>query len=167
MFLSNFSSWVGEVSTFLFAIILTLKHQFQKSNLNWILLKNFLYLYKENLIFQLQLFQLRHFQPYEERGRICTQPRWSFKLEALDCCLWAPPQVKMSYFYLKGWKIQISPDLWQFFLFSSSKVIQNDFPWMQDEWKMTCTVWMTFESKNRKSCQKSGKIWIFHPLKWK
>ena len=79
--------------------------------------------------------------------------------------------VKTSYFYFKGSKIQIFPDFWQLFLFLLSKVIQNDFPWLQDDWKMTCRqknpVWMTFESKKKKSCQKSGKIWIYHPLKQK
>ena len=77
--------------------------------------------------------------------------------------------LKTSYFYCKGWKIQIFPDFWQLFLFLLSKVIQNDFPWLQDDWKMTCRqknpVRITFGSKKRKSCQKSGKIWIFHPLK--
>ena len=79
--------------------------------------------------------------------------------------------VKTSYFNFKGWKIQIFPDFWQLFLFLLSKVIQTGFFCLQVIFQSSCnqgkSFWMTFESKNRKSCQKSGKIWIFDPLKKK
>ena len=116
--------------------------------------------------------QFSHFNPYQ----------WLYSVAMLPA-FWEPSTgpplgvfqdgwhnlVKTSYFYFKGSKIQIFPDFWQLFLFLFSKVIQNDFPWLQDDWKMTCKqknpLWMTFENKNWKSCQKSRKIWIFEPLK--
>ena len=77
--------------------------------------------------------------------------------------------VKASYFHFKGWKIQIFPDFWQLFLILLSKVIQTGFFCLQVIFQSSCiqgkSFWMTFEDKDRKSCQKSGKIWIFHPLK--
>ena len=79
--------------------------------------------------------------------------------------------LKTSCFHFKGWKIQIFSDFWQLFLFLLSKVIQTGFFCLQVIFQSSCNqgkwFWMTFESKNRKSCQNSAKIWIFHPLKWK
>ena len=78
------------------------------------------------------------------------------------------PYLKSSYFYFKGSKIQIFPDFWQLFLFLLSKVIQSGFFCLQVIFQSSCnqgkSFWMTFENKNRKSCQKSWKIWIFEPL---
>ena len=77
--------------------------------------------------------------------------------------------LKSSYFYFKGSKIQIFQDFWQLFLFLLSKVNPNGFFCLQVIFQSSCnqgkSFWMIFESKNRKSCQKSWKIWIFEPLK--